>query len=97
MMTAQSIHVLTPRLDIQSGKSLNIAPPGHEKHFDSLRDYFNTKYQWSRPDDLLLMRTTQEPNHIAKLNAQAKKFLMPRLRTCQKTVLQGDDNYVKHF
>ena len=72
---SKHIHVLTPRLDIESGKSLNIAPPGHEKHFDSLRDYFNTKYEWSRPDDFLLMRTTQEPNHIAKLNAQAKNIL----------------------
>lgn len=71
---SKHIHVLAPRLDIQSGKSLNIAPPGHEKHFDALRDYFNTKYQWSRPDDLLLMQTTQEPNHVAKLNAQAEKL-----------------------
>lgn len=39
---SKHIHVLAPRLDIQSGKSLNIAPPGHEKHFDALRDYFNT-------------------------------------------------------
>ena len=49
---SKHIHVLVPRLDLQSGKSLNIAPPGHEKHFDALRDYFNTKYQWSRPDDI---------------------------------------------
>ena len=54
---SKHIHVLTPRIDLESGKSLNIAPPGHEKHFDSLRDSFNTKYQWSRPDDLLLMHT----------------------------------------
>lgn len=94
---SKHIHVLTPRLDIQSGKSLNIAPPGHEKHFDSLRDYFNTKYQWSRPDDLLLMQTTQEPNHIAKLNAQAKKILssqelenLPKKQFCQAM-----DNYVQ--
>jgi hypothetical protein len=73
---SKHIHVLTPRLDIQSGKSLNIAPPGHEKHFDSLRDYFNTKYQWSRPDDLVFSQTTQEPNHVAKLNKQAKKILL---------------------
>ena len=72
---SKHIHVLTPRLDIQSGKSLNIAPPGHEKHFDALRDHFNLKNNWSRPDDLLLMRTTQEPNHITKLNAQAKKIM----------------------
>jgi len=94
---SKHIHVLTPRQDIQSGKSLNIAPPGHEKHFDSLRDYFNTKYQWSRPDDLLLMQTTQEPNHIAKLNAQAKNILssqelesLPKKQFCQAM-----DNYVR--
>ena len=94
---SKHIHVLTPRLDIQSGKSLNIAPPGHEKHFDSLRDYFNTKYEWSRPDDFLLMRTTQEPNHIAKLNAQAKNILssqelenLPKKQFCQAM-----DNYVQ--
>lgn len=94
---SKHIHVLTPRLDIESGKSLNIAPPGHEKHFDSLRDYFNTKYQWSRPDDFLLMRTTQEPNHIVKLNAQAKNILssqelenLPKKQFCQAM-----DNYVQ--
>ena len=94
---SKHIHVLAPRLDIQSGKSLNIAPPGHEKHFDSLRDYFNTKYQWSRPDDLLLMQTTQEPNHIAKLNAQAKNiFTKQDLETLTKTQFcKLTDNYVK--
>lgn len=94
---SKHIHVLVPRLDIQSGKSLNIAPPGHEKHFDSLRDYFNTKYDWSRPDDLLLMRTTQEPNHIAKLNAQAKNILSSNeLETLtKKQFCSAIDNYVK--
>ncbi|MDG9950904.1 mobilization protein, partial [Acinetobacter ursingii] len=94
---SKHIHVLAPRLDIQSGKSLNIAPPGHEKHFDSLRDYFNTKYQWSRPDDLLLMQTTQEPNHIAKLNKQAKKILSSQeLETLpKKQFCKAIDNYVQ--
>lgn len=94
---SKHIHVLAPRLDIQSGKSLNIAPPGHEKHFDSLRDYFNTKYQWSRPDDLLLMQTTQEPNHIAKLNAQAKKNLNEQDLTnlTKSQFCKVIDNYVK--
>lgn len=72
---SKHIHVLTPRLDIESGKSLNIAPPGHEKHFDALRDHFNLKNNWSRPDDLLLMKSRQEPNYVAKLHAQAKKIM----------------------
>ena len=94
---SKHIHVLAPRLDIQSGKSLNIAPPGHEKHFDSLRDYFNTKYQWSRPDDLLLTQTTQEPNHIAKLNAQAKKILTSQdfETLTKKQFCNTVDNYVQ--
>lgn len=94
---SKHIHVLAPRLDIQSGKSLNIAPPGHEKHFDSLRNYFNTKYQWSRPDDLLLMHTTQEPNHIAKLNAQAKNILTSQdIETLtKKQFCKTVDNYVQ--
>uniref|UniRef100_UPI00148F0466 mobilization protein n=1 Tax=Acinetobacter brisouii TaxID=396323 RepID=UPI00148F0466 len=94
---SKHIHVLTPRIDLESGKSLNIAPPGHEKHFDSLRDYFNTKYEWSRPDDVLLMRTTQEPNHIAKLNKQAKNILSSdELETLtKKQFCSAIDNYVK--
>ena len=72
---SKHIHILTPRLDIQSRKSLNIAPPGHESHFDALRDHFNLKNNWSRPDDLLLMKSVQEPNHVSKLNAQAKKII----------------------
>ena len=94
---SKHIHVLAPRLDIQSGKSLNIAPPGHEKHFDSLRDYFNTKYQWSRPDDLLLMQTTQDPNYIAKLNKHAKNILAKQeLETLRaKQFYKVIDNYVK--
>lgn len=75
----------------------SIAPPGHEKHFDALRDYFNAKYQWSRPDDLLLMQTTQEPNHVAKINAQAKKYILSKdlkaliANQFRKTI----DNYIK--
>ena len=95
--SSKHIHVLAPRLNIQSGKSLNIAPPGHEKHFDSLRDYFNTKYQWSRPDDLLLMQTTQEPNHIAKLNIQAKNILTSQAfeTLTKKQFCKTIDNYVQ--
>lgn len=94
---SKHIHVLAPRLDIQSGKSLNIAPPGHEKHFDALRDYFNTKYQWSRPDDLLLMQTTQEPNYVAKLNAQAKEHMLSEDLTAlmPKQFRKTIDNHIK--
>ncbi|WP_159124377.1 relaxase/mobilization nuclease domain-containing protein [Acinetobacter variabilis] len=72
---SKHIHVLVPRLDLASGNSLNIAPPGHEAHFDALRDYFNTKYDWSRPDDISLSNLTQEPNYVIKLNKHAEKII----------------------
>ena len=35
------VHILTARCDLETGKSLNIAPPGWQKTFDPLRDAFN--------------------------------------------------------
>ena len=45
------IHIFAARTDLETGKSLNIAPPGHLKTFDALRDYYNHKERWARPDD----------------------------------------------
>ena len=44
------IHIIAPRVELTTGKSLNIAPPGWQKYFDPLRDYFNEKYGWKSPD-----------------------------------------------
>ena len=45
------IHLLVARVDLQTRKSLNIAPPGWQKSFDTLRDFYNLKMGWARPDD----------------------------------------------
>ncbi len=45
------VHVLTARVDLDTGKSLNIAPPGWQRTFDPLRDLFNCRYGWAQPDD----------------------------------------------
>ena len=61
---SKHVHVLVPRVDLGTGKSLNIAPPGHEKYFDKLRDYLNEKYTWSKPDDLAILKAdVQLPHH----------------------------------
>ena len=39
------------RVDLETGKSLNIAAPGWQKTFDALRDWQNHENGWSRPDD----------------------------------------------
>lgn len=64
------IHIFTARVDLRTGKSLNIAPPGPKGPegykpnplFDRLRDYFNLREGWARPDDPTRARLLQ-PGH----------------------------------
>ena len=46
------LHFCTPRLELTTGRSLNIAPPGYEKAFDSLRDVMNQRHGWADPMEL---------------------------------------------
>jgi len=70
---SKHLHILIPRIELTTGKSLNIAPPGHRHHFDPLRDYFNYKYRWARPDDPARARSVQLQDHALKQNAAALK------------------------
>lgn len=45
------LHFCTPRLELSTGKALNIAPPGHENAFSSLRDLMNKTHGWADPLD----------------------------------------------
>ena len=45
------LHFVTPRMELCSGRALNIAPPGWESTYAPLRDALNLTYGWARPDD----------------------------------------------
>jgi len=45
------IHIITPRVELQTGKSMNIAPPGWQSTYDLIRDKYNTKYNWASPTE----------------------------------------------
>ena len=62
------VHVLAARCDLETGRSLNIAPPGWEKMFGPLRDAFNAEHGWARPDDPARARV-QQPGHRAYIEA----------------------------
>ena len=64
----QSGAVLAVQCDLETGRSLNIAPPGWQKTFDPLRDAFNHEHGWSRPDDPAWARA-QQPGHRAYIEA----------------------------
>ena len=49
---SKHVHILVPRLELRSGKAMNIAPPGKfQKHFHSLQDKLNFEYGWADPND----------------------------------------------
>lgn len=70
---SRHLHILIPRVELTTGKSLNIAPPGHRHYFDPLRDFLNHKYGWVRPDDPTRMKTTKPKNHHVLQNSSAVK------------------------
>ena len=45
------LHFLVPRMELSTGKALNIAPPGWERSYAPLRDAWNHEKGWARPDD----------------------------------------------
>ena len=45
------LHFCAPRLELSTGKALNIAPPGNENAFSSLRDLMNKTHGWADPLD----------------------------------------------
>lgn len=72
------IHIINPRVELQSGRSLNIAPPGWEKTYDLIRDKFNEKYDWASPDiekDSHRARIANSTHilHLDNTHAKAKK------------------------
>ncbi|WP_306005216.1 relaxase/mobilization nuclease domain-containing protein [Aquicoccus porphyridii] len=46
------LHFCTPRLELTTGRSLNIAPPGYQDAYDSLRDLTNQRHGWADPMEL---------------------------------------------
>ena len=53
------VHILVARVDLRSGKAMNIAPPAWRGHFDHLRDHWNHRMGWARPDDPIRARLIQ--------------------------------------
>ena len=56
------LHFVVPRMELVSGKALNIAPPGWASTYAPLRDALNWSHGWARPDDPERARTLQGPS-----------------------------------
>jgi hypothetical protein len=69
------LHFLVPRVELSTGKSMNISPPGKasQKLFDLFRSQVNAEYGLADPDDPRRARDISLPNHIAKLRADGAR------------------------
>ena len=69
------LHFVTPRMELVSGKSLNIHPPGRvsQRLYDNFRSMINAEYGLADPTDPARARDVSLPNHIAKLQAEASR------------------------
>lgn len=67
------LHFVTPRMELTTGKSLNIAPPGHEKYYNLWRDSWNLEKGWRRPDDPEKARTVRLTSGEIKEQAAGKE------------------------
>lgn len=67
------LHFVTPRVELSTGKSLNIRPPGEgtKKVFDDLRSEVNARYGFADPDDPGRSRDVAVPDHALKIAAEA--------------------------
>lgn len=66
------VHVFAARVELKTGKAMNIAPPGWSKDFDPLRDYWNHRMGWARPDDPERARHLQ-PGDVQKRRLSKQK------------------------
>ncbi len=64
------VHVFFSSVDLLTGKSHNVAPPGWIQTYQPLRDYFNAKYGWARPDDPSRRQVSQKPRHELYIEAE---------------------------
>lgn len=67
------LHFVTPRIELESGKSLNIKPPGKraQQHFDDFRSAINSEFGFSDPDDPARARLVRENSLDLKKAAEA--------------------------
>jgi len=67
------LHFITPRVELETCKSLNIKPPGDRarEHFDDFRSEINAKYGLADPTDPDREKNIASPNHELKVAAEA--------------------------
>lgn len=94
------IHVIFARVELLSRKSMNIAPPGWQSTYDLIRDKYNVKYQWARPDVITRSRVINQQTQPylssdhAKVKKQLNELVSQRISEGVVTTAQEVENYL---
>lgn len=67
------VHIISARMDLQSGKAHNPCPPNVEHDFNQISKYYNYKEGWDRPDDPDRVRESKKEKHEVLIDAQEVK------------------------
>lgn len=68
------LHFVTPRIELTTGRALNIKPPGadHQERFDTFRSLVNVTYDLADPDDPMRSQMFTLPSWIQKAKTQGR-------------------------
>ncbi len=82
------LHFVTPRVELTSGKSLNIRPPGQktQQHFDDFRSEINAQYGLSDPTDPGRAKNVSIPDHELKISAEALRDRQNAIKNIRHTL-----------
>lgn len=69
------LHFVTPRMELTTGKALNIAPPGWEKTYGPLVRALNAENGWARPEDPERARELQKGPQRAAEKLSSKEAI----------------------
>lgn len=67
------LHFVIPRIELETGKAFNPCPPGWQKDYDPLRDLYNYREGWARPDDPARARLYM-PDHAELHYSRLKRW-----------------------
>jgi hypothetical protein len=87
------IHIIAPKVDLVSGKSLNIMPPGWLNYFRPQRDYMNLKHGWKNPEadsQKQSVKIGQQDDKVASIMADGRrKTVKERKENISDIVMQS--------
>lgn len=71
------LHFVIPRVELVTGKALNIAPPGYSQMMDSWRDKWNYQEGWASPDEPDRKKLFKRDSINFKMDSEALRQGLP--------------------